>query len=423
MKRKGIILVYLLCLYFPSFAQLTVEDCYAKARANYPLIQQYGLIERAKDYNLSNTGRGYLPQIQLSAKASYQSEVTEIPIDFSKLGIPNMDIPHVSKDQYNASIDINQIIWDGGMIKGKRESIKAKADVEQKELDVSLYAVRERINQLFFGILLCNALIEQNRLFQEELQRHHDQISSWIQSGMANQSDLDAVKVEQLKAKQNLTHIIHNKKTYLELMSAFTGEKLDENTTLQKPDMTVPFSSEIRRFELGLFDAQYKNTDVAKKELTTGSMPVLGLFITGGYGKPGLNMMKDAFSAYYMGGIRLSWNIGNFYTIKNKQNLIEVNRNTIQIQRETFLFNTLLNKTGKEHEINKYRELLRLDDEIIALRKAVKQSTEAKLTGGTRNATDLMRDVNAEQMAIQDRIVHEIELVQAIYNLKFIINQ
>jgi outer membrane protein TolC len=240
---------------------------------------------------------------------------------------------------------------------------------------------------------------------------------------MANQSDLDAVKVEQLKAKQNLTHIRHNRKSCLEMMSAFTGEKLDENVKLQKPDMEFRSSSEIQRLELALFDIQYKNIDVAKKEITTGLTPRLGLFITGGVGKPGLNMLKNDFSAYYLGGIRLSWNLGNFYTLKNKKNLIESNRRTIQVQREVFLFNTSLNKANTDHEINKYRELLQLDDEIIALRNSVKQSAETKLKGGTLAATDLMRETHAEQMAKQDKIVHEIELIQAIYNLKFITNQ
>jgi outer membrane protein TolC len=423
MKRKTIILVYLLCIYSSSFAQLSLEDCHAKARANYPLIQQYSLIERARDYNLSNVRRGYLPQIQFSAKASYQSEVTEIPIDFSKLEIPNMAVPQLSKDQYNASIDINQMIWDGGVIRTKRESIQANADVEQKSVDVSLYALKERINELFFGILLCEALIEQNRLFQEELQRHYDRISSLIENGMANRSDLDVVKVEQLKAKQLLANIVHNKKNCLAMMSAFTGEQLDENIKLQKPETAIQLSSEIQRLELTLFDAQYQSINVVKKEIRADVMPVLGLFVSGGYGKPGLNMLKDDFSAYCIGGVRLSWKIGNFYMLKNRKNLIETNRNTIQVRRETFLFNTTLNKTAQEHEIDKYHELLQLDDEIIALRKAVKQSTEAKVAGGTSNTTDLMRDVNAEQMAKQDRSVHEIELTKAIYHLKFIINQ
>jgi outer membrane protein TolC len=422
MKRKAIVFVFALCVYSSSFAQLTLEDCYAKAKANYPLIKQYELIARTRDFNLSNVNKSYLPQIQLSAKATYQSEVTEIPIDFSKLGMPNMEISPPSKDQYGVTIEITQTIWDGGFVSAKREGIKARSEVEQKELEVSLYAVHERINQLFFGILLCDALIEQNRLFQEELQRNDELITSYIGNGIANQSDLDAVKVEQLKAKQALTQIIYNRKAFLEMMSAFIGEKLGENVVLQKPNIALSHASEIRRPELDLFDNQHRTLNANKKEINASLMPKFGLFLTGGYGKPGLNMLKDEFSAYYIGGVRLSWNIGNFYTMKNSVKLIESNRNAVQIQRETFLFNVSLNKTGKENEIAKYRELLQSDDEIIALRNSIKRSSETKLAGGTLNATDLMRDVIAEQLAKQDKILHEIELTQAIYNLKFITN-
>ncbi|MDR2285855.1 MAG: TolC family protein [Prevotellaceae bacterium] len=422
LKRKVIGLVTVFCVCSSGLAQLTIEDCYAKARANYPLINQYGLIERAKDFNLSNAGKAYLPQVQLSAKASYQSDVTEIPFDFSKLGIPDMSVPHLSNDQYGATVDVSQTVWDGGTVRAKRESIRAKSEVEQKELDVSLYAVNERINQLFFGILLCDALMEQNRLYQDELQRNYEKISSYIKNGVANQADLDAVKVEQLKAKQALTQVVHNRKAFVEMMSAFVGEKFDENIILQKPEISLSPFSELRRPELELFDNQYKTLDAARNEINASLMPKFGLFLIGGYGKPGLNMLENKFSAYYVGGIRLSWNIGSFYTKKNSLSLIESNRNTVKIQRETFVFNTLLNKTGEENEIAKYRELLQSDDEIIALRNSVKRSAEAKLAGGTLNAIDLMREITAEQLAKQDKIVHEIKLTQAIYNLKFITN-
>jgi outer membrane protein TolC len=421
-KRKVITLITALCVCFSGLAQLTVEDCYVKARANYPLINQYGLIEQARDFNLSNAGKAYLPQLQLSAKASYQSEVTEIPFDFSKLGMPGVNVPRLSKDQYGVTADVSQTVWDGGAVKAKRESIRTKSEVEQKELDVSIYAVNERINQLFFGILLCDALIEQNRLYQDELQRNYEQISSYIRNGVANQADLDVVKVEQLRAKQALTQIVHNRKAFLEMISAFIGEKLDENVILQKPEISLSPFLELRRPELELFDNQYKILDAARNEINVSLMPKFGLFLTGGYGKPGLNMLKNKFSTYYIGGVRLSWNIGSLYTKKNNLSLIESNRNAIKIQRETFVFNTLLNKTGKENEISKYRELLKSDDEIIALRNSVKRSAEAKLAGGTLNASDLMREIIAEQLAKQDKIVHEIELTQAIYNLKFITN-
>ncbi|MCC8146355.1 MAG: TolC family protein [Bacteroidales bacterium] len=401
---------------FPSvYAQLSIEECYEKAENNYPLIKQYDLIEKVKDYNLSNLGKGYLPQIQISAKATYQSEVTKIPID-----VPGIE--GLSKDQYNATIDVNQSIWDGGNIKAQQENIRTQATVDKKNLEVSLYSIRERVNQLFFGILLHNEMLEQNSLYLEELQRNFTQVSVYIQNGIANQADLDAVEVEQIKATQSRTELNHSRKAYLEMMSVLIGEQVNENTSLIKPNVKELYSYNIQRPELSLYEAQFQNLDAMTKEITAGLMPKLNVFVTGGYGKPGLNMLENKFSTYYIGGISLNWNLGNLYTRKNRLNDLLIRKNMIESQQETFLFNSQLDITQNENEVKKIRQLLNSDDKIIRLRGSVKRSAEAKVANGTLSVLDLMKEINAEQIAIQDKIVHEIELMQAIYNLKYITN-
>ena len=425
MYKKPIFLIFTLSLAMQSFAQLSIEECYEKAQANYPLVKQYGLIEQARVYNLSNAAKAWLPQIQLSAKATYQSDVTKIPIDFSQVPIPGMvdiKMPDLSRDQYGATVDVSQTLWDGGISSAKRQVIKANANAEKADLEVNLYAVKERVNQLFFGILMCDAMLEQNQLFQDELQRNFEQIVALEKSGLANQADIDAVKVEQLKAKQSFTQVSHSRKAYLQMLSAFIGENLEENISLQKPNAPLANSTEISRPELSSFDSKLLTIDASQKEIKADLMPKFGLFLTGGYGNPGLNMLKDGFSAYYIGGIRLTWNFGNFYTSKNRQNLLNSNRNAIAIQRETFLFNTSLNQSSKENEVEKFREMLKSDEEIIHLRNSVKRATESRVANGTANVTDLMRDITAEALAKQDKILHEIEMLQAIYNLKFITN-
>lgn len=420
MKKSLIIITYSLFFSAMTFAQstLTIEQCQQMAKENYPLIKRYGLIERSKEYNLSNAGKGYLPQFSLSAKASYQSEVTKIPID-----IQGIDIKGLSKDQYSATIDITQTIWDGDVISSKKDITKASSYAEQKQLDVDMYKIVYQVNQMYFGILLLDARLKQNALLQEELQRNFDLISSYITNGIANQSDLDAIKVEQLKTVQNKTQIVSNKKAYLDMLGILIGQKLNENIILPKPNAdNLTISSQVKRPELELFDAQLANLETQKKVIKAGYMPKLGLFLTGGYGKPALNMLNNDFSAYYIGGIRLSWNFGSLYTQKNDRKLIETNQDNIATSRETFLFNTSLETSQEQNEINKNKDLLKYDDDIVILRNNVKRATEAKVANGTSTVIDLMRDVNAEDLAKQDRIQHEIELLQAIYNLKYTTN-
>lgn len=396
------------------FAQLRIEDCYQKAEANYPLIKQYDLIEKSKDYNLSNAGKGYLPQIQFSAKATYQSDVTKIPID-----IPG--VQGLSKDQYNASIDVSQVIWDGGNISSKREGIRTQSEIDRTNVEVSLYAIRERVNQVYFGILLYDEMLKQNDIYQKELQRNADQVTAYVQNGIANNADLDAVKIEQMKAVQQRTEFTHNRKSYLAILATLIGEKLGDDTALLMPDASYT-SMEIQRPELSLFNAQIRNIESKKKDINASLMPQLSAFVTGGYGRPGLNMLENDFSPYYIAGVRLSWNIGSLYLKKNNLKSIATNQSLIESQREAFLFNLNLDITNKNGEIEKVKDLVKTDEEIVRLRESVRKSAETKAANGTLSILDLMKEVNAEQMAKQDKIMHQIQLIQAIYNLKYITN-
>ncbi len=422
MRIKTIIFFLALVFYAPCFAQLSIEACYEKARANYPLIKQYGLIEKTKEYNLSNAAKGYLPQVTFSAQATYQSDVTEIPINLDAIGLTGVEIPSVSQDQYKMELALSQTLWDGGAIRSERKALRTQAEVDQRDMDVGIYAINERVNQLYFGILLAEAQLEQNKVLQAELQQNCDQVSSYIKNGIANQSDLDAIRVDLLKAKQTEAQFEHTKRAYREMLSRLIGEEIGEETRLVKPEVVRPLTKENNRPELELYQARIRNLWAQDSRITAGMMPKLGLFVTGGYGKPGLDMFEDNFKAYYLAGVRLSWNLGSLYTRKNDRRKIQTGIRSIETQRETFLFNTSLDVAQRNATIDKYIDQLKYDDEIIALRGSVKRASEAKMANGTLSGTDLTRDIHAEQSAIQDKILHEMELLQAIYNLKYVTN-
>lgn len=422
MRIKTIIFFLALVSYAPCFAQLSIEACYEKARANYPLIKQYGLIEKTKEYNLSNAAKGYLPQVTFSAQATYQSDVTEIPINLDAIGLTGVEIPSVSQDQYKMELALSQTLWDGGAIRSERKTLRTQAEVDQRDMDVSMYAINERVNQLYFGVLLAEAQLEQNKVLQAELRRNCDQVSSYIKNGIANQSDLDAIQVDLLKAKQTEAQFEHTKRAYREMLSRLIGEEIGEETRLVKPEAVRPLTKENNRPELELYQARIRNLRAQDSRITAGMMPKLGLFVTGGYGKPGLDMFEDNFKAYYLAGVRLSWNLGSLYTVKDDRRKIQTSIRAIETQRETFLFNTSLDVAQRDATIDKYVAQLRYDDEIIALRGSVKRASEAKMVNGTLSGTDLTRDIHAEQSAIQDKILHEIELLMAIYNLRYAIN-
>ncbi len=384
------------------------------ARENYPLIKRYDLIKKSQEYTLSNVGKGYLPQFSLMAKASYQSDVTSLPVS-----LPGVDVPTLPKDQYSAYIDVSQTIWDGGAVRAQKKIANSNAEVEQQQLNVDLYAIQERVNQLFFGILLFDAQLNQNQIMQNELQRNHEIVSSYIENGIANQADLDAVKVEQLKTKQNLIQIESNKKAFMDMLSYMIGETIKDNTSFVKPvagDLIV--SNEINRPELQLFSSQHELFESQKSMVKSSYMPKLNLFLQGGVGKPALNMLSPSFDSYYIGGLRLAWDFGALYTQKNDIRNLELNQNNITTQKETFLYNTTLQITREKQEIKRLKNLMADDDEIISLRENIRKSAQAKVANGTMTVIELMREVTSEDLAKQAKISHEIELLMAIYNLK-----
>ena len=420
MKQLILYSMVLICLPLSVFGQrINLDDCQTKARANYPLVKQYSLIEQTAQYNVSNANKGYLPQLTLSAKGTYQSQVTKLPIT-----IPNMTIPELSKDQYQAVVEANQVIWDGGNISAQKKITNANTEVEKKKLEVDLYTLNDRVNQLYFGILLLNEQLRQNDILQNELQTNYNRIASYKQNGIANQSDLDALKVEQINAQQRKTELESTRKSYFIMLSALTGTSIDEKSELSKPEINLASLTETtnHRPELGLFSAQNKLFESQKELLNAGNRPKVSAFIQGGYGRPGMNMLTNAFSEFYIGGVRLSWNLSGFYTQKNNVNKLEASKKSNDIQKETFLFNADLKTKQQQTEIEKLQSTLASDDEIIRLRENIKKSASVKVDNGTLTVTDLIREINAEDQAKQLKSLHEIQLIMSVYQLKNNIN-
>ena len=399
-----------------AHAQLTLEECQRRAQDNYPLVRQYGLIEKARGYDLSNAGKGYLPQFSLSGKATYQSDITRLPVE-----IPNLDIKTASKDQYQVMLEVQQTLWDGGDIRSRKRLTRAASEVELEKQHVDMYALTDRVNQLFFGILLLDEQLKQNSLLQEDLGRTHKQVADYIANGIATLSDLDAVSVEQLNTRQHRVELETTRRAYLSMLAAFTGKDLSSETVLLKPAAEENIDRQMNnRPELRWYDAQGEQLHQQEAALNTRLMPRFGLFVQGAYGNPGLNMLKDEFNAYYMAGVRMSWNFGSLYTLKNDRRRIDNTRQQIETGRDVFLFNIRLQATQQDAGIVSMRRQMVDDDEIIRLRGNIRRAAEAKVQNGTM--TDMLREITNESMARQTKALHEVQLLMNIWQLKYTLN-
>lgn len=418
---KNIKLIFIgsfLLFLFSARAQshfITLDSCYLLAKQNYPLVKQYELIAQTKEYTLENISKGFLPQINMNGQATYQSDVTQFPKT-----IPG--VPVLTKDQYKIYADINQPIYDGGQIKAQKKIQEAKAVVDQQKLEVELYQLKDRINQLFFGILMIDAQLKQNDLIKKDIQLGLDKISALVANGVALKSNADILKAELLKAGQRTIELNSNRSAITGMLGFFVNRNLNKNTVFQKP-ADIILSNEIKRPELLMFDYQDKIFDAQNDLLSTRNRPKISFFVQGGFGKPAFNILSNDFDPFYIGGFRLNFPISGFYSLKNERALLDIDKKSEDVQRQTFLFNTQIAMKQQNTAILKFRQFLKSDDEIISLSESIKKVSLAQLQNGVINSNDYIRDVNAEDQAQQNKILHEIQLLKAEYEQQNIVGE
>lgn len=432
MKRIAILLLILTTWMQICSAQqsITLEECQRLARENYPVISQYGIIEKLEDFSVSNARRNWLPKVSVSGMASYLSEVPAFPQTvsdlFMQLGINFGAMPHTL---YGAAVQVQQPIWDGGLIKTQVEAAKAESEVARRNWEAEMYSVGDRVNQIYFGALLLQENIISADLLIEDLERNYKMLESMAEYGTAERNDMDLLRVEILRAQQQRAGLESSRRAYMAVLGIMTGRELDEGTRLAKPaPAEVSAVDGVNRPELAVLDAQAGLLEVQRKAVRAELMPQIGAFILGAYSNPSPDIFKSMtgdrkWSPFLFAGISLKWNIDGFYTKRNRLSQVELNARRLKSQRETLLYNIRLQSTQQEASIDRMAEEMRYDDEIIALRTAIRKRTEARVSGGDGSVNDLLRDMNAEEAARQNRNAHEAEWLKNIYDLKYTVNR
>lgn len=401
---------------------LSLKTCYEKARNNSPLIKQFALAERSAKHKSAGVGRHYLPQISMSARASWQTDVTAFPQDvldkLAIMGINNINFP--DKDQYRAVVELIQPVWDGGAIIFERANVKAEAEVDKQSAEVALYAIYSQINQVYFGILLLREQLKQNGLFSGELQRQYERVIDLQKSGLANSSDILRVEIELKKNQQTKEGILQGLQAQGLMLSFYIGERVSwtsvADITLDAGDLG--YTMQIQRPEFSLFEAQRRQVETQKKRLLVKGMPQFGLFAQGAYANPGLNMFNAGFTPYFIGGASFSWNFGGLYTFGDEKKTLNVMSEKIDVQEENFRFMLNQQLVARNSEINRLQKLILRDNEIVGLTEEIVRMSEIKRDNGTLSVSDYIQDLNMLDIARQTKAIHEIELLKAVYDLK-----
>ena len=398
----------------------TLDECQQAAERNYPLIKRMDLIRQTTDLNVGNIQKGWLPQVSVMAQSTYQSDVTAFPDQmqalYKQMGI---SMEGLRKDQYRVGIDMQQLVFDGGAIRNQKEMARLQGVVESAQNEVSMYSVRQRVNEMYFALLLLDEQILLNKDLQALLNGNEKKLASLYKKGTAAEVDYLNVKAERLNVEQQMTSLQSQRQTVARMLSVFCGIEVKK---LVKPEV-VGTSAEINRPELRLIDSQIRLANAQEKALHSALLPRLGVFASGFYGYPGYNMFEDMmhrkWSLNGMVGARLTWNIGAFYTHKSDKAKLKLMRQSAENSREVFLFNNNLEQIRQDENISRYRKLMEEDEEIISIRSSIRKAAESKLAHGIIDVNDLVREINAENATRVQRSVHEIEMLKEIYNQKY----
>lgn len=405
-----------ICAGYAAHAQTTLDECIGWAYDNYPQIKEMSLIEMTKGIDLKNAAYAWLPHLNISGKATWQSEVVEMPMD-----IPGMDI-NIPHDQYGLTAELAQQIWDGGTSRRQKELIEAGAEVKKTQLETNLWSIRSRVQNVFLGIILIDKQLELNRLLRESLERSSEEVKSRMAAGVALPSDLDQVSVNILSCLQQRASLDADRKSYVKILGLLTGRDMTD-VELAVPQDAVNYEDDgARDFEtrpeMAFYAAQLKQNEFQRRQLNTLISPKLNLSLQGGYGRPGMNMLSGDFSGYFVAGLKLQWNIGALYTRGLDKRKVNADAQKIDLTRKSFILNSSVEAEQKNNAILKARDVLEKDSEIIGLRQRIRASGENQYREGTIKMNDYLSMLDEEYKAKANESMHEVQLMMAVYDMK-----
>ncbi len=418
------LLIFLVCwpmsLMAGEGSVLTLEEAYDLAIRQFPLTRQKDLIQKTAGLNLENIASVYLPQITLNAQATYQSDVTRFP---KQISIPGVQISALSRDQYRALLDVNQLVYDGGNSKAQRMITEQQQRVDEQRVEVEYQKLRERINDIWFSVLFVDEQLQQVAISQKDLAAVVSKVEAQVQFGTAFRSSLATLRAEQLKNDQRALELNYNRKGLLDVLSVFLGKELPADQRLQVPRDSRADTASVKRPDLELVNRQMALNETMSRYFDVRKTPRISLFAQGGYGKPGLNMLLNEFDFFYMGGVRFTWNLSGFYNQGRDRSINQLSRQSLLVQQDQIMWQVRSELKKYDADIEKYGALDKTDQEIIQLRNQVKLASAAQLEQGVITSSDYVRDVNAEEQARLNQKLHQLQRIQAVVHQKTLIGQ
>lgn len=413
MKMKLIIvLLFLLSIHTNAQQTLTLEDCYALATKNYPIAKQTGLIQQKSSYEIDALNKGKLPKIDINAQATYQSDVIGFPT-----AMPGVE--PINKDQYRTTLDVNQLLYNGGIIDANAKLKEAQTKTQQQQIEVSLYQLKSRINHYFFSVLLLQEKTALLLSKKEVLTTKIKEVKSGVQFGAILPSSEQVLEAEIIKINQQLTEIKFENIKLLNNLSKLTFSEIDTETTLVQP-LLYSNSTNVTRPEIAFYDLQKEQLESSKNLISKSNLPKINAFGQAGYGNPGLNMLDNSFQTFYVVGLKANWNVFDWGKTKTDKKALDISKEIISSEKETFELNNKMQLEEQDYEIKKIEQLLLTDSEIIQIREKVIKSSDAQLKNGVITTSEYLVEFTNLFEAKNILKIHQVQLAAAKSNYEII---
>jgi len=391
---------------------ITLEQCYDWTSKNFPLMKNEQYIKLSTKYLNINANRAYFPQLNVNGQGSHQSEVTQIP-EFA----PNITVPTMSKNQYKLQGELIQTIFDGGFRTSQINMLKSNEKMQLQQLEISMHSVKQQVMDLYFAVLMLDAQLEQQAIHKQNLQNTLDKANAALANGTTFKSSVNELKAEMINADMLEFETRTNRQATIEMLNQLTGQPFTASTKFEEPSSRITDNHIINRPEIKMLDLQKQNIVIQKKQAASDLLPTISAFAMGGYGRPTLNMLSNDFGTYWMAGLRLKWSMNTLFSLPNTLKSLNMNNKMLDVEKETFQFNTKMAIDKENSEVLKYQQLMKQDDEIIALRNSVVESAKAQLENGVITTTDFIVKLNAASLARATKELHRLQLLKAQYKI------
>lgn len=405
MKKFSLIITFLLTFTVNAQQRLSLEECYTLADANYPIGRQTQLLKNRTDLEISVLEKEKLPKVGVNAQATYQSEVVKFPFE-----LPNSSVEPLNKDQYRATLDVNQLIYNGGSIDANLKLKLVELETQQQMVAVNLYQLKNRINQSYFSVLLLQQKIYLLDLKQKQLQSQIDEVITGVKYGAILPASENVLEAENLKISQQLSQVNFDRKKALNNLSALINKEISQDVILIKPEFPFLFTGDFLRPELQYFDLQIKQLESSREVLSKSNLPKVYGFAQAGYGNPGLNFLENSFQEFYMVGLKANWNVFDWGKNKAQKQALLVSQEIVNTEKETFQINNDMQLKDARYEISNMEALIEADKEIVILREKVLESATSQLKNGVINSSEYLSEFNMLYESMIDQKLHEIQL-------------